>query len=805
MLKLSQTRSTKDKYAKRDYSEAFFIPFLCHWNNKTILTKNDELIQVIKVNGFSFETADDEDLDVKKTLRNNLFKGLDIGGITLYFHILRRRESIFAKSEAMLKKAPPNKFTEYVEYEWQKKQLGKDAFINELYITIIKRIEKGGAAIVDYLIKKIKQKANKSEWESQMRDLYSELEEITGRIMATLSDYSPSLLGTVETNVGHYSQILEFFGKIINCGDAIKYKINYKDIDHYLATNRLFFRNKVVEIQGGNGFRYAGLVSIKEYGQNTSTCMFDGFLHMPFELIITQSFCFSNRQVAIGKMQLQQNRMIQAEDKAVSQIAEISEALDMAMSGRIGFGLHHMTVTCIEDSPKKLEYVLSQTVVELSNSGMQPIRETVNLEPAFWGQIPGNEDFLVRRALINTLNLSSFVSFHNYPLGKAKGNHWGDAVTILNTTSGTPYFFNFHLRDVGHTTIIGPTGSGKTVLMNFLCAQAQKFHCRTFFFDKDRGAELFIRAIGGVHSIIDPGKRCGFNPLKLPENGANKVFLLDWLKLLVTTNQEPLTSEDIKILNLAVEGNYRLKPEDRVLRNIVPFLGVAKENSLASRIAIWYGKGSHAKVFDNDEDLLDFSKAFSFGFEMGELLKDPVSLNPVLSYLFYRINISLDGTPTMIVLDEAWALIDNQVFAPTIKDWLKVLRKLNAFVIFATQSVEDASKSKISDTLLQQTATQIFLPNLKATDSYRTAFMLSQREYSLIKTTDPGSRFFLIKQGTDAVVARLDLRGMDDIVNILSGRTDTVLLLYDIIKRYGDNPEDWLPVFYKECRQLQKK
>jgi type IV secretion system protein VirB4 len=159
----------------------------------------------------------------------------------------------------------------------------------------------------------------------------------------------------------------------------------------------------------------------------------------------------------------------------------------------------------------------------------------------------------------------------------------------------------------------------------------------------------------------------------------------------------------------------------------------------------------------------------------------------------------------MIVLDEAWALIDNPVFAPRIKDWLKVFRKLNAMVIFATQSVEDASKSSISDTLLQQTATQIFLPNLKATDAYRTAFMLSKREYELIKTTDPGSRFFLIKQGKDAVVARLDLSGMDDIVSVLAGRTETIGLLYKIMRQYGENAEDWLPIFYKEYPKLNNK
>ncbi len=801
MLKLKKNRSSKDQYVKNEYSASNFIPYRCHWNSKTILTKDEALIQCVKIGGFSFETADDSDLDIKKNLRNTLFKGLSSGGNSLYFHVIRRRHSVFSNIDETINKNPSS-FSEFVEQQWKKKQKGSEAFINEIYVTVINRPDVGGAAIIEHIIKKFQQKTDRSNWETQMRERYEELEEITSRVVATLSDYNARVLSIVKTEEGYFSELLEFLGKIANCGITNHYNVNGIDVDKYLCTERLYFGDKAIEVRGASGTKYAGIVSVKEYGPMTSAGILDGFLQMPFELIISQSFSFSNRQVAINTMQLQQNRMIQAEDKAVSQIAEISEALDMAMGGKIGFGTHHLTVLCIENTPKRLEFVLSQAVVELSNTGMQPVREKVNLEPCFWGQLPGNNNFIIRKSTINTLNLSGFASLHNFPIGKQYGNHWGEAVTVLNTTSGTPFFFSFHLRDVGHTTIIGPTGAGKTVLMNFLCAQSQKFNCRMFFFDKDRGAEIFIRAISGVYTVIDPGRKCGFNPLKLPETSENKTFLLEWLKLLVTVNQEKVTAEDIKALNLAVEGNFRLKYEDRILRNIAPFLGIETEGSLASRISMWHSNGSHASVFDNDEDVLDFSKARNFGFEMAELLKDPISINAVLLYLFHRINISLDGTPTMIVLDEAWALIDNPVFAPRIKDWLKVLRKLNAMVIFATQSVEDASKSDISDTLIQQTATQIFLPNLKATDVYKTAFMLSQREYSLIKTTDPGSRFFLVKQGTDAVVARLDLKGMGDIINVLSGRSETVLLLYDIIREHGEDPQSWLPIFYQRCREL---
>ena len=734
-----------------------------------------------------------------------MFKNMASGNVTLYFHTVRRKQAV-TQLGSEVSTDPTNRtakdFISYLESEWQAKNSSSDSYFNELYVSILYEPDKEGAAVVQYLLTKMRQKSNKAVWEKDMREMHDSMQEMTTRMLNTFRDYDARLLGVKQTRDGNFCEISEFLGMLINCGDHTPMMVTGNKLDNYLPTNRLFFGSRSIEARGPRGKRYAGIVSVREYGPATSAGVFDGFLQMPFEFIMAQSFVFSNRTIAINKMQLQQNRMIQAEDKAVSQIAEISRALDMAMSGEIGFGEHHISILCIDNDLKALENSLSMASVEFSNCGMQPVRERVNMEPSYWGQLPGNINYIVRKSVINTLNLSGFASMHNYPLGKISGNHWGDYVTVLDTTSGTPFYFNYHVRDVGHTLIIGPTGAGKTVLMNFLCAQAQKFRPRTFFFDKDRGAEIFIRALGGIYTVIDPGANCGFNPFKLPDNGENRSFLLDLLKTLVTSNGETLNAEDIKILTQAVDGNYKLDRRDRKLSNIAPFLGMDGPGTLASRIAMWHGKGSHAKIFDNEEDKIDLTLARVFGFEMAELLKDPVSLAPVLLYVFHRINISLDGSRTMIVLDEAWALIDNPVFAPKIKDWLKVLRKLNTFVIFATQSVEDASKSRISDTLIQQTATQIFLPNLKATDVYRSAFMLSQREYILIKSTDPASRYFLIKQGVNAVVAKVNLSGMDNIINVLSGRADTVLLLDRIIEKYGSDPKKWLPVFYQEVKSL---
>lgn len=800
MLKLFRQHSHKKKYADREFPESDFIPYKYHWNNHTILTKSNDLLQIIKFGGFSFETADDEDVDIRKSIRNLLLKGIGAGQISLYFHIIRRKKT--SVDEDKVEHNMPPGFATYLEEEWQKKHLNQKSFVNELYVTVIRRNEKKGVAAVGGMFSKLQEKADKTAWEKSMKEAHEELDEMVSRVVSTLRDYKPEVLGTIQEEDGVYSEMLEFLGKLVNCGFSSKMLVPTMDISEYIPTNRLYFGKRAIEVKGSTGSRFAGIVSVKEYPQQTSATMLDSFLQMPFELIISQSFTSTDRTAAIQSMKIQQGRMIAAGDVAVSQIGEISQALDDAMSGSIGFGKHHLTVMCIEDTPRGLENALAQASTELGTAGAIPARERVNLEPAYWAQLPGNDEFAARKATINTLNLSSFASLHNYPTGKDYGNHWGESVTMLDTTSGTPFYFNFHVRDVGHTTIIGPTGAGKTVLMNFLCAQARKFKCRMFFFDKDRGAEIFIRALSGTYTTIDPSRSCGFNPFALPDAGENRTFLTEWMKSLVSVNGEPVTAEDSTRIEEAVVGNYKLKPEDRTLSNVVPFLGMGGPDSLAGRIAMWHGHGSHAPVFDNKEDNIDFEKNLIFGFEMAELLKDKASLGPVLLYLFHKINLSLDGTPSMIVLDEAWALIDNDVFAPKIKDWLKVLRKLNCFVVFATQSVEDASKSQISDTLIQQTATQIFLPNLKATDVYRTHFMMSQREFTLIKTTDPGTRFFLVKQGMDAVVARIDLSGMDDMINVLSGRAETVRLLDKIRAEVGDNPDDWLPVFWEKAKYV---
>jgi len=798
-INLQRRKVRKAAYSKLEVSASAFIPYEYHWDRETVMTKKKEFIQIIKLDGFSFETADDDDVDMKKLVRNSLLKSLADGRFAVWFHTIRRRQSAYPGG-----KQPPG-FCAYVDKLWHEKHHSKDSYINELYITVMRKPDNEGAVKIHYFMKKATEVGNKAAQMDAMHESHKELAEAVSRLCATMRDYGARVLTTYENDHGVFSEPMEFLSKLINCGFSQPMRLTATNMARYLPIYRLYFGDRAIEVSGGPRKRFAGLVSIKEYAPATAAGLLDGFLQLPFEFIISQSFVFQNRSQNISKMQIAQRRMMAAEDAAISQIAEISDALDMAMSGHVAFGDHHMTVMCFEESLPELEKALSLAIAELVNIGINPVREKFVMEQAFWAQLPGNMEFIARKSKINTMNISGFASLHNYPTGKISGNHWGDAVTVFDTSSGTPYFFNFHNRDVGHTTIIGPTGAGKTVLLNFLCAQAQKFNCRTFFFDKDRGAEIFVRSIGGKYTVIEPGQKCHFNPLQLPDTPENRTFLADWLRTMVTVHDEEFTANDMERLNEAVAGNYKLDKKDRILRNIAPFLGIEGPGTLAGRLKMWHSGGPYAGLFDNETDVVDFSNGSSFGFEMGEVLKERVSLEPTLLYLFHRISLSLDGTPTIIVLDEAWALIDNKIFGGRIRDWLKTMRKLNGMVVFATQSVEDATNSAISETLIQQTATQIFLPNSKATEAYKKAFMVSDREFNLLKTTDPSSRFFLVKQGKDVVVARIDLAGMDDVVNVLSARAETVSILDEVRAQVGDEPEAWMAPFQQRVKLEKDK
>ncbi|WP_242416503.1 VirB4 family type IV secretion/conjugal transfer ATPase [Sphingomonas panni] len=760
------------------------LPYARHVDAHTLETQDGLLCQVIHLRGLLFETADSDELNYRKRLRDAMLQAIGSSHFAVYHHVIRRRVEVELEAEF------PDSFSQRLDAAWNARLGRRRLYVNDLYLTLVRRPLQGRIGILDRLRGLLSGGSGVAATAHDLR----ELDNARDSLIAALGSYGPRLLGTYDTPDGPCSEPLEFLSDLLN-GEMRPIRLPMQDIAGYLPWRRISFGQETVEL-GSAGARprdFVGIVSIKDYPGQTGPGMFDELLRLPLELAISQSFGFVDRSAALGRMNLALRRMRSAEDEAVSLRGQLADAKDDVAAGRAAFGEHHMTIAVRGESPQAVDAGVAEVLATLAELGIIAVREDIALEPAFWAQFPGNFNYIARRGLISTSNFAGLASGHNFALGQAEGNHWGDAISLLETTAAGPYYFNFHARDLGNFTVIGPSGSGKTVVLNFLLAQARKVDPRIVFFDKDRGAELFLRAVGGRYDVLRPGEPSGLNPLLLPDDPANRQFLIDWLTLLAGA----VDGEEANRIKRAVDANYAAPVNFRRLRHLVElFRGDRRPQTgdLWSRLQPWWGTGERAWLFDNEADRTDLA-ARVVGFDMTQILDDPVVRSPAMLYLFHRVEERLDGNPAIIVVDEGWKALDDEVFLRRIKDWEKTIRKRNGIVGFATQSAQDALQSRIASAIIEQAATQIFMANPKAQASdYVDGFGLTQHEYDLVRSLPDSAHCFLIKHGNDSVVARLDLTGEREILTVLSGRERTVRMLDDIRAEVGDDPDRWLPL-----------
>jgi type IV secretion system protein VirB4 len=786
MMNFSTNRAAKT-LAPNEVAVGDRLPYLGHLDEVTLKTRDGLLIQTIHLRGFPFETASDDELNYRKAMRETLLRGAASSRLAIYHHVVRRR----VNTEFDI--APDNTFCRLLDNAWRAKLTQRQLYVNEIFLTLVRRPLPGGAGFIERLFRKPGEDA--ALLERELRQLHATRETF----LATLAPYGPRTLSLYKGASGLCSEPAEFLSLLTN-GTARRVLAPSGDMGQTLATRRLSFGFDAMELSpsGNDRASFAAMISLKDYPLRSVPGMLDGVLRLPFEMVLTESFAFVEQQTALSRMGQALRRLRAADHDAVSLRSELAAAKDDVAAGRAAYGEHHLSILARTPTLEALDQATADMQAALSETGAIAVREEMNLEPAFWAQFPGNFGLIARKALISTANFASLASFHNHPTGQASDNHWGAPITVLETTAFGPYHFNFHSGDLGNFTIIGPSGSGKTALLAFLLAQAERMRPRIAYFDKDRGAEGFIRAIGGHYDVISPGTPTGFNPLTLPDTGENRAFLAEWLSRLLSSYGAPLMAEDRAIIADAIDANYAQDPSHRRLRYLRElFRGQRRPSAgdMASRLAAWCDSGEHAWLFDNEKDALDMDSRI-LGFDMTRLLNSPTTRTPTMMYLFHRIEQRLDGTPAIIVVDEGWKALDDDVFVGKIKDWEKTIRKRNGVVGFCTQNADDALESRVGPAIIEQSATQIFFPNPKARASdYIEGFGLSEHEFELVRSLPDTSRCFLIKQSDHSVVARLDLSGLTGELRVLAGTESSVRQLDALRERLGDEPQAWLDAF----------
>lgn len=786
---------------RREQPAARHIPYAAQVSTHIVRTENGEYVQGIRIGGASFESADDAALNNWHERLNVTWRNLASPHVSLWAHIVRRRERT-----AEAKFGQEAGFADALAAAYQQRLSQEVLMVNEIYLSLVYRPLVGAAT--GLLATFMRQRAGKSPEEAEALEA---CEKLAQQLLAALDRYEPERLGIRRQGGRACSELLEFFGLLLN-GESQSIPLPRAPVREVLATSRVLFGTEAIEYRTLTSTRLAAVLGIKEYPSPTIVGMFDALLSAPFPFVLTQSFSFITKAAGQGLLQRQHARMSNAGDFAVSQAEELVVALDALTANEFVMGDHHFTLQVFADEEgrtdqiKRLNDHVALARALLADAGMTIAREDLALEAAYWAQLPGNFPYRPRRAPITSRNLAAMANFHNFPIGRATGNHWGDALALLISSARSPYHFSLHAsdptepdggsrKDTGHTFICGPTGSGKTVFIGFLVALLTRSGVSQVLFDKDNGLEVLVRALGGTYLPLRNGRSTGFNPLRLPETPENLEFLKIWLRSLVRGAQSPREEAE---LDQALRGTLVLDPERRRLARLIEFTDVTRPEGIHARLLPWCEGGDYAWVFDNPEDTIAGTLSASplIGIDVTDFLNNEAVRGPVSLYLFHCVRSLLDGRKFVCWADEFSRLLDDAAFEAFAKDGLKVWRKRNGVFCCATQSPSDALRSAISRTIIEQTATKVFFPNPDADETeYREGFGLSEREFALIKEQlEPGSRQFLIKQGHRSVVCALDLKGMDRELTVISGRSTTVERVRSLIAQVGEDPSLWLPL-----------
>lgn len=409
---------------------------------------------------------------------------------------------------------------------------------------------------------------------------------------------------------------------------------------------------------------------------------------------------------------------------ALQMSQQTTEALRINGSKNTCFGHWSSAVVIMNESTALLDQAVKDIRSYLEQCGFSCIKEDVNAVDAWIGSIPGHGSCNMRRLFINSLNLAHVLPLHTLWAGDQYSSddsllpQHSPPVFYAATAGKTPFRFHLDVADVGHQVVLGPTGSGKSTYLGFLVAQFLRYQgAQIYIFDKDYSHQALTSSLDGVHYDLGNGDELSFCPLADLSTESKRIRAITFIEDLVMLQNVAITPDIRAAIHLAITTlSLEVNPQSR---NLTVFKSLVQHELVRSAIHYYTIEGP-LKILDATSDSLQSRHLHTF--EMNWLLgQNEAICVPVLRYIFDQIESRLERAggekPTLIVLEEAWLYITHKMFAEKLKDWLKTLRKKNARVVFATQSLADLydpstkSLTKTTAAIMESCPTKIYLAN----------------------------------------------------------------------------------------------
>ncbi|BEV47137.1 conjugal transfer protein TrbE [Afipia carboxidovorans] len=461
-----------------------------------------------------------------------------------------------------------------------------------------------------------------------------------------------------------------------------------------------------------------------------------------------QWFAKRKSVAAILKEVMTNEQSVLMDTDASNKAADADLALQELGADYAGIAYVTATVTVWDADPRVADEKLRLVEKVVQGRDFSAMVETINSVDAWLGSLPGHVYANVRQPPISTLNLAHMIPLSAVWAGPERDEHFGAAPLLFGKTEGsTPFRFSLHVGDVGHTLVVGPTGAGKSVLLALMALQFRRYAgAQVFAFDfggSIRAAALAMR--GDWHDLgggLTDGSETSVSlqPLARIEETAERAWTGDWIVAILIREGVAITPEVKEHIWTALTSLASAPIEERTITGLCVLL---QSNDLKQALRPYCIGEAWGRLLDAESEHLGTATVQAFETEG---LIGTEAAPAVLAYLFHRIEDRLDGSPTLIIVDEGWLALDDEGFAGQLREWLKTLRKKNASVIFATQSLSDIDGSAIAPAIIESCQTRLLLPNERAIEPQITAiyrrFGLNDRQIEIIARAMPKRDYY---------------------------------------------------------------
>ncbi len=716
---LSKFRFSKKNFVKKDPKLSEFVPWLRIDESSIVYNKDDSMQLTFKFRGPDMDSSTIEELQAYHASINNIIKAAETGYV---FYMENQR----TQSEAYDRADFTNPLTKGIEREREEFFNNGQQFENDYYFTILYHPTFSLTKKVLSFFK------NKEEKEKEKNEYWKEIEKATNDFIE-------------ETN-----KMLDMFNdifldvQVLTPDETLAY-LHSTISDHrqpvrYVPTMYLSSYLLDSPIVGGLspmiGDKHMRVISVTSFPATTHPGQFDILNRLGFE------YRWSSRYHALSKIDAAQ-KLKDIESNFKQQAKSIfqylveairnqqSDQINQAMlnyadeaniaqqlleTDVIGLGYYTMTLVILDPDPEIADKKAAFALKEIRQEGFMAQLETTNAVNAFFGSVPGMWQYNVRQYLVASINFSHLAPTSAVWSGEKKNKHLKGPVLLHTVTTGsTPFRLSLHVGDVGHTFVVGPTGSGKSVLLNMIEMHFTKYPgSRVFIFDVGSSSRAVTKAMGGnFYNIMGNDDPLAFQPLSRIDEDVEFIWANDWIINYLTMENVPI---DPIVKTTIHEALKSLREMEQSLRTLTSFQRLVQNHAIRQALAPLCEGGTYGGLFDNSKD--KFGEGNWQVFEMDEVMKMPNIVPSVLDFLFHRIEGQLreDGAPALIILDECWLFFANPIFQTKIRKYFKDLRKKNTSIIFATQNLSDISASpELANTVRENCPTQIYLPNPKAT------------------------------------------------------------------------------------------